>query len=145
MQIGADCKLYRNTGTWGTPVWDEIPLVRDLQQNLSKGKADASNRGSGGWKISIGTLKEGALEFDIIWESGDADFEALRDSFFNDTVVDLAALDMAVGTDGAQGLRAEMGVFEFSRAEQLEGLVTAAVKCSPGSITNSPVWMEVSA
>lgn len=139
-KIGADCRLYRNTGTYDAPVWNQIELVKDLTQNLEKGDADVSNRGSGGWRVRVGTLKDGNLEFDLVWQSGDADFEALRDAFLNNTLIDLVALDGPITTPGTQGLRAEMSVLSFTREEPLDGAVMASVNVAPGSVTRAPVW-----
>lgn len=141
--IGADCKLYINSGTFDTPVWDEVELVRDLQQQLEKGDAEVSHRGSGGWRIRIGTLKDGRLQFDIIWEPGNEEFDALQAGFNGNTLVDLAAMDGDIETPGSQGLRAEMSVLSFSRSEQLDGVVMASVNAAPGSIVNAPEWMVV--
>lgn len=143
-QIGADCILYRNTGTYDTPVWDEVPLVKDLTQTLEKGDADISTRGSGGWRVKIGTLKDGNLQFDLVWETGDEDFEAVRDAYLNNTLLDLAAMDGDITAAGSQGLRAEMSILSFTRAETLDGAVMAAVKAQPGSVVNAPEWMVIS-
>ena len=42
--VGIDCKLYRNTGTYASPTWSEIPLTRDLTLKRSAGKADSTAR-----------------------------------------------------------------------------------------------------
>lgn len=139
-QIGADCVLYRNTGTWSVPVWNEIPIVRDLTLTLEKGEADVSNRGTGGWRAVLGTLKDGNLEFEVVWERDDDDFEAIRDAFLANTLLDLVALDGPISVTGTQGLRAEMSIMTFSRNEALEDAVTASVTARPGSATNAPWW-----
>lgn len=144
MIIGADCKLYRNTGTYETPVWDLIDIVENVSLNIEVGEADGSNRSSD-WKITKPALKDGSVEFNLINESGHADFEAIRDAVLNKTLLDLAVMDGAITADGSQGLRAEMHLFGFSRDEQLEQVVKIATKAKPGSITNAPSWMVVSA
>ena len=57
VKLGLHAKLYRNTGSGGTPAWNEIPNVRDVTLNLETGEADVSTRGNGGWRANIGTLK----------------------------------------------------------------------------------------
>lgn len=143
-QIGSDCKLYHNTGTYATPTWDEVPIVRDLELNLEKGQADITTRAGAGWIQRIGTLKDGSIEFGIVWESGDADFEAFRDAFLDNTLIDVAAMDGAIATSGNQGLRAEMECLSFSRSEPVAGAVEASVNVSPGFSTNAPEWLVVS-
>ncbi|CAK9103945.1 Uncharacterized protein SCF082_LOCUS48533 [Durusdinium trenchii] len=129
-QTGSECILYRNSGTYETPTWDDVPLVRDLELKLEKGEADVTHRGSNGWRQRIGTLKDAGVEFEIVWEPGDADFEAFRDAFLNDTLIDLAVMDGDITVDGQQGLRSEFEVMSFPRSEQLEQGVTSSVNCA---------------
>jgi len=142
-QIGADCKCYRNTGTYDTPVWTELKLIKDLTQTLEIGTADVSNRGSGGWRIVIGTLKDGKVQFGMIWEKSDTDFLAIQAAWNSKSLVDLAVMDGDITTEGTTGLRAEMSVLTFTRAEPLDGPVMADVNCQPGSIANAPIWMII--
>lgn len=142
-QTGNDCILYRNTGTFGTPVWDDVPNVRDLTLNLEKGEADVTTRGSGGWRQKIGTLKEGSVEFEMVWEPGDADFEAFRDAWLDNELIDVAVMDGDIEEAGRQGLHAVMEVLSFSRAESLEEGVMSSVKLSPGFSEDAPEWLIV--
>ena len=67
VKLGLHAKLYRNTGSGGTPAWNEITNVRDVTLNLETGEADVSTRGNGGWRANIGTLKGATLEFEMMW------------------------------------------------------------------------------
>lgn len=142
-QNGSSCILYRNTGTYATPTWDDVPIVRDLSLNLDKGKSDVTTRGGQGWRQKLSTLKDGVVEFEIVWETGDADFEAYRDSFLNDTLIDCAVMDGDIEDADQQGLRAEFETFSFSRQEPIDGAVTASVTIEPGFSTNAPSWLVV--
>ena len=73
-KLGLDAKLYRNTGTFATPVWDIIGNVKDLTLNLETGEADVSTRANNGWRATVGTLKDASLEFAMVWDTGDTDF-----------------------------------------------------------------------
>lgn len=141
--IGADCKLYRNTGTYGTPVWDLIDIVKDVTLSLESGEADATSRATNGWKVDLPGLKSASVEFDVVWDTGNTDFTTLQTAWLNKTSVDIAVLDGLAATAGSQGLRAPMGVFSFSRKESLEEAVMASVKLKPMYGTNAPVWMTV--
>lgn len=48
VKLGLDAKLYRNTGTFASPAWNEIQNVKDVTLNLEAGKADVTTRGSAG-------------------------------------------------------------------------------------------------
>ena len=141
---GITCELNRNTGTYDIPVWDAIPLIRDVTLNLEKGEADVTTRGANGWRQRIGTLKDASLDVELVWEQGDADFEAIRDSFLNNSLLDLAVMDGAIDEAGSQGLRSEMEVFSFNRAEPLDGAVMANASIKPAFSTNAPSWLVVS-
>lgn len=142
-KLGLDCKLYENEGTWASPTWTERSNVRDLTLNLEKGEADLTTRANNGWRATVGTIKDASLEFDIVWDTEDAFFTALKDAYLNGTNIDLAAMDGAIATSGSQGLRAEWQVTSFSRSEPLEEGVTVSVTLKPAYSDNAPEWLEI--
>jgi hypothetical protein len=141
VKLGLDAKMFRNTGTFATPVWNEIKNVRDVTLSLETGEADATTRGNNGWRATVATLKDGSVEFDMVWDSADDDFTAIRDAFLNKTALELAVLDGDVAAAGSQGLRASFMVTNFSRNEPLEEAITASVTVKPTYSANPPAWM----
>lgn len=142
--LGYEAETSHNTGVWATPVWDGVGLIQDtLELNLEKGEADVTTRAGNGWRQRIGTLKDGSVQFQMLWEAADADFAAFRDAWLNDTLIDCAVMDQDITVSGAQGLRAEMTVLNFSRSEPLDGALTSSVNVAPGASSNAPVWMIV--
>ena len=123
VKLGLNCKLYRNdtggSGTYASPDWLEIENVKDLTIALSKDEADATTRANGGWKAVAGSLKDGSISFQMIDKPGDADLDAIRDAWLNGTQIDAAALNDAVTTSGAEGIRAWFEVVTFGRTENL--------------------------
>jgi hypothetical protein len=145
-KLGLDAKLYRNTGTFATPAWDIIGNVRDLTLNLETGEADVSTRGNNGWRATVGTLKDASLEFEMVWDTADADFTAIRDAFLNNTTIEFAIMDgliSGVGSSGSQGLRALFRIASFSRDEALEEAITVSVTAKPTYSINPPTWMTI--
>src|SRR5690606_24111934 len=120
VKLGLDAKLYRNTGTYASPTWNEVKNVKDLTLNLEAGEADVSTRGNGGWRANIATLKDASLEFEMVWDTADDDFTAIRTAFLTNAAIEFAVLDGASNASGAQGLRASMAITNFSRSEPLE-------------------------
>ncbi len=143
VKLGLDAKMFRNTGTYATPVWDEIKNVRDVTLSLETGEADATTRGNNGWRATVATLKDGSVEFDMVWDAADDDFTALRDAFLNKTALDMAVMDGDIATSGSQGLRASFMITNFSRNEPLEEAITASVTVKPTYSANPPEWMTV--
>ena len=142
--LGLDAKVYRNTGTYETPTWVEMPNVRDLTLTIEKGEADATTRAAGGWKQSVATVKEATVEFEMVWDTADQGFLAIQNAFFNNTPVDLAIMDgplpPAPGKKST-GLRALFDVLKFNRNEPLQEVLTASVTLKP-TYGEAPVWME---
>lgn len=141
--LGLSGKLYRNTGTYNSPTWLEIENVKDLNLSLTKGKADVTSRASNGWRQNKATLKEAVVEFQMVWNTDDADFTAIQEAWMLDTPIEFLVLDGPYDTPGSQGLRATMDVFEFSRDESLEEAMMASVTIEPTyEPDHPPEWFE---
>lgn len=143
VKLGLHAKLYRNTGSGGTPTWNEITNVRDVTLNLETGEADVSTNGNGGWRANIATLKGATLEFEMMWDTADDDFTAIREAFLNNTPIEFAVLDGGSTTPGSQGLRASMAIINFTRSEPLEEAIKVSVTAKPTYSTTAPTWMTV--
>ena len=140
---GLDASLYRNTGTYELPVWAEISNTKDLTLNLEKGEADVTTRANDGWRATVGTLKDGSIEFEMVWDTEDAGFTALQSAYFDDTSVELAVMDGDIEEAGSQGLRASFVVTNFTRNEPLEEAMTVSVTLKIAYSDNAPQWMTV--
>lgn len=144
-KLGMRCKLYRNTGTWASPTWVEVGNVKDVTLNLEKGEADVTTRNNAGWRAKVGTLKEGSVEFEMVWDPTDGGFAAIQAGWFNDTDVELAIMDGDIATPGSEGLHGMFSVINFNRKEPLEEAATAAVSLSlTYSSQYQPEWKVVS-
>ncbi len=146
-KLGKDCKFYYSStaldGSANTPAtveWNEIDNVRDLTLNLEKGEADVSTR-AGGWKLTLPALKDGSLEFEMMWDTSDAAFTALQEAWNNGTEIALAAMDGDIESAGSEGLASNFSVMSFNRSEPLEEGVTVSVTVKPSS---HPEWYTVS-
>ena len=143
VKLGLDAKLFRNTGTYAAPTWNEMKNVRDLTLNLEAGEADVTTRGNNGWRATIATLKDGSIEFEMVWDSADDDFTAICTAFLGKTAVEMAVLDGGVLAAGSQGLRASFSITKFSRNEPLEEAITVSVTAKPTYSDHPPEWMTV--
>lgn len=135
--------MYYNKGTYDAPNWFEMSNVKDVTLNLEKGDADVSTRANRGWRAKVGTLKEGSLEFEMVWDGEDEGFQAIQNGWFSDEPVELAVLDGPITESGSQGLRATMSVLNFSRKEPLEEAMTVSVSLAPTYAEHPPEWMKV--
>jgi len=143
VKLGMQAKLFRNTGTYAAPVWAVMDNVKDLTLNLEKGEADVTTRGNQGWRAILGTLKEGTVEFEMVWDTEDEGFGAIQQAYFGDDTIEVAVMDGDITASGSQGLRATMSVTKFSRSEPLEEALTVSVTLKPAYSVNPPEWMEM--
>jgi hypothetical protein len=144
IKLGMNAKLYRNTGTYATPVWAVMPNVKDLTLTLETGTAEVSTRGNAGWKATMATLREATIEFESIWDAEDVGFTTLRQAYFTSGTVEVAAMDGDITEAKSEGLRATVSVTNFSRSEPLEEAITASITLKPAYSTHSPEWMVIS-
>lgn len=141
-KLGLAGKLFRNTGTYASPVWNEIGNVKDLTLNIEKGEADLSVRANNGWETIVATLKKASVEFTMVYDTADDDFTAIQTAFFSDAQIEFAIMDGAM-TTGAQGLRASCEILKFGRNEPLTEGMTVPVSIKPGYSSNAPAWYAV--
>ena len=144
VRLGLDAKLYRNTGTYESPTWVEMTNVKDLTLNLESGEADVTTRGAAGWRATVATLKEGTIEFEMVWDTADAGFTAIQQAWFGNASIEFAVMDGDITVAGSQGLRATFSITKFSRNEPLEEALSVSVSAKPTYADNAPEWMTVS-
>ena len=132
--LGLDAVLYR--GPAGQKAATEGTNVKDLTINLESGEADVTTRATEGWKASVATLKEGSLEFGMLYDTADADFQAFQTAYFSNTPLALFVSDGA-GT----GLDADFSITGFSITQNLEEAMTVSVKAKPTASTRAPQWV----
>ena len=140
-RLGMDAKLYRNTGTYAAPTWVEVSNVKDVTLNLEKGEADVTTRANGGWRATVGTLKDASIEFQMVWDTVDAGFDAIRQAFFNNTPLEFAVMDGDITDPDSEGLRATFDIFNFTRNEALEEAIMVDVSIKPTYADNAPEWI----
>jgi hypothetical protein len=145
--LGMNAKLYRAaallTGTDDTDAsgasWDEIANVRDVTLNLETGEADVTTRANSGWKQTLPTLKDGSVEFEMVWDTNDPDFAAIRDAWLNNDEIALAVMDGPIASAG-QGLVSNFAITNFSRTEPLEDAIKVSVTAKPSSFSQ---WYSI--
>jgi hypothetical protein len=139
--LGFNAKLYRNTGTYGTPTWTLIDNCRDLKLNLPFGEADANARAGVGWEEKEPSLIGASVEFEMLFDVGDTNYTALETASFARTAIDFAVMNGLITTPTNRGLRATCKIFDFSRDEPLSETLKTSVKIMPVRNANAvPAW-----
>jgi hypothetical protein len=145
LKLGMQAKLYYKTGGVATAgAWTELGNIKDLTLSLETGEADVTTRANAGWRATVGTLKEGSVEFEMVWNTGDPGFTVIKNAFFAGSAIGLAIMDGEIATAGSQGLQADFSITTFSRNEALEEAITVSVTAKPTYSTVAPTWAVIS-
>lgn len=139
-KLGMNCKAYY--GVAGATATNILGNMKDVTLNLSTGESDVTTRSNAGWRAMAATLKEGSIEFKMVWDTADLGFAAIKDAWFNSTPIALAFFDTTPGTGDASGLDADFTVTNFTRNEPLEEAVTVDVTVKPTYSTRAPKWWD---
>lgn len=148
-QIGSSCVAHRSTSavasttaaTVKAMTWTAVSNIKDVNSALEAGQADVTIRGST-FKTYIAGMLDATVEFEMVWDSSDADFTAIQTAFLAKTLVAMSFLDGAAATTGKQGFVANFAVTNFSRNEPLEEAVTVSVTLKPSTFAQ---WYTVPA
>lgn len=135
IQLGLNCKLYY--GAVGATPNTLLTNVKDVSVNVTSGEADATTRAAGGWRISVSTLFEGELTFEMNKLPSDTGYKAIRTAFITKAPIAMAALD-SVG----DGLDADWVITNFSENQGLEEAVTISVTAKPTLVSRAPAFIE---
>ena len=138
IKLGMEAKLlYKVGGQGGAGSWTALGNTRDVTLNLEAGEADVTTRANNGWRAMVATLKSASVEFEMVWDTTDAGFKAIKDAFFGNTAISLQILDGAAG----QGLQADFSITNFSRKEGLEEALTVSVTAKVTYSATAPSWI----
>lgn len=145
-RLGLEGVLYLNTGTYATPALTRVDNCRDLTLNLEKNDADVTTRGNNGWRAIVSVLKDATVEFNMIWNTDDAVFQAIKDAFLAASIEDqsLEFFVMSCDIDEAdcEGLRATFTVSNFTKNEPLEEAQNVDVSLRPTISAHAPQWVD---
>ena len=138
--LGKDAKIYQGAAGGALGTLTEMSNVKDVTLNLEAGEADITTRANGGWRATAPTLRECSCEFEMVWNPADPGFGAIKAAFLAGTTIELAVLDQARETTGAQGPKGSFSITSFSRNEALEEAITVSVTAKLAAWEQ---WVEV--
>jgi hypothetical protein len=137
IRIGVLCKMYLNTGTWETPVWEEVDLISDLADNAAWERGDSSARRS-----RVRTMEPTMLSLELTGrirtDYTDDRYNDIRDAFGDNTVIDVMALTGDIGVNGSLGFRFDAKVFDFGSDQALGNVIFNDFAIIPCASDNPP-------
>ena len=142
-KIGLEMYLYRNSNTYASPTWVEVTNVKDLSFNLEKTRADMTTRANAGWRSQRGTLKDGGITFQSVYDTADADYTAFESAWFDNTAIEFALADGDISTTGTKYIRMTTEINNLSRTENLEEGVMVDIEANPSPVAASEAPSQV--
>lgn len=141
---GFEWRLYRNTGTYAIPVWNEVDEAGDIDLPLKKDEIEMNLRRNRGVKTVLSGMSDWPIEFDLAHEPAQEDFIAIRDAYLNGTTIDFAVADGNIATPGTFYVRAVCEVIEFPFSPKMKDGDVIKVKAKPSAnSTNAPITVTV--
>jgi len=138
IRLGMEATLnYKTGGQGGGGSWTELTNTKDVTLSLEAGEADVTTRANNGWRAIVATLKEASVEFEMVWDTGDAGFSAIKDAYLNNAIIGLQILD----GDSGEGLQADFMITSFSRSEALEEAIMVSVTAKVTYSATAPSWI----
>lgn len=139
IKLGRNANVYRNTGSYGTPVWVQVTNIADCKVPATKKTDNVTTRAAAGYDLEAGTLISLGLEFTMNEDSTDADWTALQSSFLNFTAIELLVLNGTNATP-SKGWRASYEVMDFGDNQDIDKVQKTEVKAKPTISANAPAW-----
>ena len=140
IKLGMEAKIYYDPAGVANGNWTELGNVKDVTLNLETGEADVTTRANQGWRATAPTLRECTAEFEMLWQPGDAGFEAVKTAFLSAGTIALAILTGDKAASGTEGPIGDFSITNFSRNEALEEAIVADVTAKLAVLVE---WHEV--
>lgn len=133
--LGLSGNFFLNTGVHATPSWEACAFVRNATLQVPQIMADASRRGSGGFKQYEPTLKDVSLEIEAVKDKDDSTFVEFYDHFVAGTTFEGAVVDGPNGT-GAYYFTSHWAFENWEETQELEGIVLLSItlRCRPNAL-----------
>lgn len=145
--LGLNAVTARNTGTTAAPVWVIMTNIKDETINLETALSDVTTRAANGWRLQVGTLSEGSIDTQMLYNIADADFVAIMQAFMDKSMVLLGFFDddPAAAASTINGLVGGFGVTNFSINRQLEEaiMVDVTFTARENDEDEGPSWVEI--
>lgn len=136
--VGILAKLYRNSATFGSPTWDEVPIVRNLTMNRKWDNGEVITRASRA-KKGVPTTIDLSLSGEIQAIPDNTDYLALRTAFLAGTSIDVLALTGAHSNNGEDGVRYEAMVEDMTQNQGADGALYDTFVLRPHAASTNAV------
>lgn len=133
-KVGIKAVVYRNAGSYGTPTWTAMPMVRDVQAGTSWEFGDAAIRATR-VKLYHPTQQDYDIQMVVRDDDADTGVQLLKDAAVTTTAIDLLIMDAAISVEGAQGVRAHFHVSQ-TQDQSIGAVIFNTFTLKPGFSTD---------
>lgn len=153
-KTGHEMKLYEDTGTVETPVYEEISAIGDLNiSDFSIALGELKHRGSNFVKNLPSLFQSISVDFNLIHGLQKTKFDDLRERFFARTAARFAIMDGDIEVDGSEGLLLPALIKSFPWNQPLEDVSNHDVQLATAYMVDEddddaeidPQWIVVEA
>lgn len=129
---GIDGALYRNTGTYGSPTWTEVTLVKDVTPRRQWDMQEAGSRETKA-KLMAKTRIDVGAQAVVRTDCANAGYQALYDaSNSSSSLLDMLILDGPLTQEGAAGVRGHFNVNSTGAPQEADGIIYETFDLAPG-------------
>ena len=137
--VGLDMTLYRNTGSYASPVWVLVDNVDDLKRGCKLGEAE----------LPVRKFKELMTEpcliareyaWKMIRDELDTNYTGLRTAKDGRTLTEFAFANGPIATTGTTYWRQECKLFSWDDEEPTQGGVVTNVSAKPCRSSNAALF-----
>lgn len=125
--LGMNSKVYQGAAGAELATLTELTNVKDVTVTLEAGEADVTTRANSGWRATAATLRECTVEFEMLWQSADTGFQAVKTAFLESDRIRLAVLTGPKDVADSEGPMGDFAITGFTRSEPLEEAVSVSV------------------
>lgn len=123
--------LYRNTGTYGSPTWTEVGLVREATVSMPWDMSEAGARQTNS-KLYGKTRVDPGITFDLRADDADTAYIAIfAAAVSQSTQLDLMALDGKITVEGAMGVRGKWIINQTGQAQPIDANIYTPFEAKP--------------
>jgi hypothetical protein len=142
VKLGVNAKLYKNTGTRGSPTWVDLSFVQDLTLNMGYDKIMAVSRGSRVNKEVKGNMTV-SITGKILDTNSTAYVTLWGEAVAPDAILDLLVLNGSRTKAGSRGLRFDGQVMLASEPQGRSDIIAPDFEAFPTPTENEPVAVQV--
>lgn len=131
VKVGVRARAYRNTGTYGSPTWVAMGLVKDVTPSMPWDWVEAGARETNA-KLYAKARADLGVQFTMRADDLDAAYNAVADAAASQTAtIDIMFLNAAITKEGCRGFRTEWLINLTGEPQEIDGSIYDQFEAKP--------------